>query len=219
MQKNNKITTEVDSETSKVEEHKIKRRDVLKNILGVGVGACVATCGALAVAKEDDSSELSKADDPSFLLPQEGDCLVNAEGPDIGKPIDISKLEVNKKYIVGWPMDPESGVIRDGSRFNKVLAIKLEEEDMNARTKKLSDNGILVFSGVCTHQGCDISAWVEDKKRFFCFCHYSQFDPLKFGKVAYGPARKKLPILPIKVEGTTIKVAGAFSKKPGGKKK
>ncbi len=192
------------------------RRILIKSILGIG--ACVAT-GSNLLAATSSNTESIESDDPVLLPPQEGDYLVNAEGDNQGKPVSIYTLEVNKKYIKAWPMDSEKGVIRNGSRFNKLLVIKLNPEELDDKTKAFSQNGIIVYSGICTHQGCDISAWVEDKKNFFCYCHYSRFDPRKFGKVTYGPAKKKLPLLPIELDEALIKVAGNFTRKPGGSKR
>ncbi len=195
---------------------KLCRRDMLKNILGVG--ACVAA-GSQVKGGITRDAYANDGIEPNALPPQEGDILVHSEGDNVGKPVSVDELVTDKGYITAWPMDPESGLIRDGHRFNKVLAIKLKPEEMNRRTKAMAVEGVVVYSGVCTHEGCDISAWVEEKKNFFCYCHYSRFDPRKFGKVTYGPARNKLPLLPVEAEGKQLKVAGNFTRSPGGAKK
>ncbi len=205
-----------ESDASANEEHKIHRRDLIKNMLGVGVCMAAGTQANGGVSRDayaDDGIE------PNALPPQEGDILVHSEGDNEGKPVSVDELVTDKGYITAWPMEPETGLVRDGHRFNKVLAIKLNPDEMNSRTKAMAVDGVLVYSGVCTHQGCDISAWVEEKKNFFCYCHYSRFDPRKFGKVAYGPARNKLPLLPVEAEGKHLKVAGNFTRKPGGSTK
>lgn len=203
-------------ENESTSEIKIYRRDLLKNI--VGTGMCLAT--GVNLVSASTNADASTEEDPASLAPQEGDYLVHAEGDNEGELVDFNQLEENKKYITAWPKDAETGTIRNGSRFNKLLAIRLNPEELNQKTKAFStENGVVVYSGICTHEGCDISAWVEDKKRLFCYCHYSQFDPTRFGKVTYGPARKKLPLLPIELDGSAIKVAGNFTRNPGGAKK
>ena len=213
MKKDKKTMHKQDEE---VLDKNLCRRDAIKNLLGIG--ACI-TVGAQLTEGFSAKAYAAENDDPSSILPQEGDCLVYADGENEGKPVDIEKLEVNKKYVTAWPMNPETGLVRDGSRFNKLLAIKLDPAELNEKTKAFSENGVVVYSGVCTHQGCDISAWLEKKKNLFCYCHYSRFDPRKFGKVTYGPARKKLPLLPIELKGSAIIVAGNFTRTPGGAKK
>ena len=37
--------------------------------------------------------------------------------------------------------------------------------------------GIVAYSGVCTHTGCDVTDWFPDVRRFKCPCHESEFDP------------------------------------------
>ena len=197
------------------EEQKVGRRDLIKNMLGLG--ACVAA-GTGLVGGANANAAAAEDAGPASLPPQEGDSLVHAEGDNEGKPVSIDELKLNKAYIRAWPMDSD-GVIRNGSRFNRVLIMKLNPDEFDEKTKPFSQDGVVVYSAVCTHQGCDISAWVEAKKHFFCYCHYSRFDPLKFGKVAYGPARKKLPLLPIKIEDTGIEVAGNFTRKVTAPKK
>ena len=65
-------------------------------------------------------------------------------------------------------------------------------------------DGIVAFSKICTHAGCAISLYrtplfAPDAPRpaLVCPCHYSTFDPAKGGDVIYGPAGRKLPMLPL----------------------
>ena len=43
-----------------------------------------------------------------------------------------------------------------------------------------------------------------------CPCHESQFDPKDDARVSGGPATRRLPRLPLKVEDGALVVAGAF---------
>ncbi len=209
-QKNNKesqqaICSGLEDNSNTLES--LSRRNVMKKVAAVGICATTAPC--LLKAEEVNP------DDPAHLMPQVNDCLVYADGEKEGQMIDLNDLVENKSFVNCWPRDPETGVVRNASRFNKLLAIRLKENEMNSKTAAYAKDGILVYSAICTHQGCDISAWVEEKQQFFCYCHYSRFDPKKLGKVAYGPARKKLPIIPIRIEEGVIKIDGEFSRKPG----
>lgn len=51
------------------------------------------------------------------------------------------------------------------------------------------DQGFAAASAVCTHLGCTVNYFQNDK-RFHCPCHGSVFEP--DGKVAHGPAPKPL---------------------------
>jgi Rieske Fe-S protein len=48
-----------------------------------------------------------------------------------------------------------------------------------------------------------------------CVCHGSEFDPLDRAKVTFGPAPRRLPMLPVKVENGVLMVARPFEGKPG----
>lgn len=212
IKKQNKNMTKSEANTLEEQQNKFsqQRRRVMQGVVALGV--CTSASPCLSTEKKSTAVD---PDDPSQQLPQENDCLVHADGEKEGQLLDVNDLEEGKAFVNCWPRDPETGTVRSGSRYNKLMAIRLNEEKLDSKTKAYSDNGVLVFSAICTHQGCDISAWVEEKQEFFCYCHYSRFNPMKFGKVAYGPARKKLPMIPVRVEDGVAKINGEFSRKPG----
>ncbi|HEX6761613.1 MAG TPA: Rieske 2Fe-2S domain-containing protein [Gaiellaceae bacterium] len=68
-------------------------------------------------------------------------------------------------------------------------------------------NGIVAYSKICTHAGCAISLYRaplfqpdEPRPALVCPCHYSTFDPADGGTVLFGPAGRKLPMLPLIVD-------------------
>jgi ubiquinol-cytochrome c reductase iron-sulfur subunit len=68
-------------------------------------------------------------------------------------------------------------------------------------------DGIVAYSKICTHAGCAISLYrvplfpaAEPGPALVCPCHYSTFDPGTGGTVTFGPAGRKLPMLPIYVD-------------------
>ena len=80
-------------------------------------------------------------------------------------------------------------------------------------------HGILAYSKICTHAGCAINLYrsplfseVEPKPALVCPCHYSTFDPADGGSVIFGPAGRRLPQLPLEVDGSGyLRAAGTFS--------
>jgi rieske iron-sulfur protein len=151
------------------------------------------------------------ADVPADLRPVAGDRLVsiNAEGDPV--PLKVADISVGSKPVLAWPYDPASKTIRDGSRLNKVLLVRVDVAAMDADTKERSGNGVLAFSAVCTHQGCDVSEWDKQENAMLCFCHFSKFSPLESGRVVAGPAPRNLPTLPLKLKGDELVVNGVFS--------
>ena len=64
--------------------------------------------------------------------------------------------------------------------------------------------GIVAYSKICTHAGCAISLYRaplfqpdEPTPALVCPCHYSTFNPADGGTVTFGPAGRKLPMLPL----------------------
>jgi ubiquinol-cytochrome c reductase iron-sulfur subunit len=79
-------------------------------------------------------------------------------------------------------------------------------------------DGIVAFSKICTHAGCAISLYraplfapTDPKPALVCPCHYSTFDPATGGEVIFGPAGRKLPMLPLMVDRAgELRAAGNF---------
>ena len=79
-----------------------------------------------------------------------------------------------------------------------------------------SPDGLLVYSKVCTHAGCPVGLFDVQSHELICPCHQSAFDVLAAGKAVYGPAVRRLPQLPIAVDGAGFIVArGDFSEPVG----
>jgi ubiquinol-cytochrome c reductase iron-sulfur subunit len=67
--------------------------------------------------------------------------------------------------------------------------------------------GIVAYSKICTHAGCAISMYRvplfapdEPSPALVCPCHYSTFDPATGGTVLFGPAGRRLPMLPVGID-------------------
>jgi ubiquinol-cytochrome c reductase iron-sulfur subunit len=84
-------------------------------------------------------------------------------------------------------------------------------------------NGIVAYSKICTHAGCAISLYRtplfqpdEPRPALVCPCHYSTFDPADGGTVLFGPAGRRLPMLPLTVDGAGhLRAKGNFDEAVG----
>ena len=84
-------------------------------------------------------------------------------------------------------------------------------------------DGIVAYSKICTHAGCAISLYraplfqpAEPPPALVCPCHYSTFDPADGGTVTFGPAGRKLPMLPLRIDRSgQLRAAGNFDEAPG----
>lgn len=152
------------------------------------------------------------------LRPRAGDRLAGVDAAGAPTPLKVADIPIGAKPVHAFPFDAGAAAVRDGSRFNKVLLVRLPPTALDDVTRARSADGVLAFSAVCTHEGCDVSEWVPAENALLCFCHFSKFLPLDAGKVAAGPAPRDLPFLPLRSMNGEIEVAGAFSAAPGPKK-
>jgi Rieske Fe-S protein len=147
--------------------------------------------------------------------PQENDRLVFAFGKRAGEPILAEDLEVGAKQVFAYPQDASTGLIKSGSRLNQVVLVRLDPAGFTAETLARAAAGVVGYSGVCSHTGCDVTDWFADVRRFKCPCHESEFDPSDAARVVGGPAPWQLAALPLKVVDGKLAVAGAFEGRLG----
>jgi rieske iron-sulfur protein len=168
------------------------------------LGLCLALTPRLALAQNDPARE----------RPHEGDLLVavGAASPDPLKPDD---LPLDSKQTFAWPMDPTTSTVRNGSRLNKVLLLRLDPEGFDPETKEHAADGVVAYSAICVHTGCDVTNWHPDQQLFECPCHYSTYDPKEDAKVVSGPAPRRLPALPLKIVDSRLVVAKPFTGRAG----
>jgi Rieske Fe-S protein len=173
-------------------------------------GACLATRRSAGAQESQPGSD---------ERPQAGDLLVAAEGPQSGQVIKPSDLKFGGPPLHAWPKDSKTSVVRDGSRLNEILIIRLDPAELDDDTRARGTDGIVAYSAICTHAGCVVSAWVKgeggDKNVMKCMCHNSEFDPRANAQVVFGPAPRRLAALPLAVSGDSLAVAAPFAGKVG----
>ena len=178
----------------------------------------LGACACLGVGLEASGLHAAFADDPADQRPTAGDRLVAVADDGAPRPLTVADVKPGAKPLHAFPYDAAQQRVRDGSRLNKVLLIRLDPATLDEATRSRAADGVLAFSAVCTHEGCDVSEWSETDKALLCFCHFSRFDPCRGGQVIAGPASRSLPTLPLALEGGELAVAAPFSARPGGKK-
>jgi rieske iron-sulfur protein len=185
----------------------VNRRTLLKSLLGTGVGLQLIRRTAHAV------------DDPKKMRPQVGDLLVFSLGNRQGQVITSQDIPVGGPPIIAYAMEPSTQTVRDGSRLNRVLLVRLTTADFTEATRPATADGIVGYSAVCTHTGCDVVGWKSDTKELLCPCHASAFDPKDRARVLGGPAPRALPLLPLQLADGKLAVAGPFSGRVGADQK
>jgi rieske iron-sulfur protein len=178
------------------------RRDALAALSVLGLGVIAGTCPALA--------------QPENERPREGDLLVSSEGENPSpKPLTLDDIRLGGPPIQAWPMDPASRVIRMGSRLNKVLLVRLDPETLVGVTRERAAGGVVAYSAICPHAGCEVSVWVPDQKTLECSCHYSHYNPREGAAVIDGPAPRALAALPLTIAKGNLAVAKPFTGRVG----
>jgi Rieske Fe-S protein len=136
--------------------------------------------------------------------------IVFAYGARAGQPIAAADLAVDAKQTLAYPMDAATRVVRSGTRLNQLIVVRLAPDALAAETRGRSADGVVAYSGVCTHTGCDVTDWLAPAKHFKCPCHESEFDPGDAARVMSGPAPWQLAALPLKIVDGKLAVAGPF---------
>ncbi len=152
--------------------------------------------------------------------PEPGDIIVHRFGERAGQPLAPGEVKLGGDLVNCITKDPQTGVVRDGSRLNGLIVVRFKPEELSAQTiVHAADGGVLAYSSVCNHQGCDLSQLLPDERVFKCYCHYSKFDPRAAGKPKDGPARRKLAVLPLKFDNGLFVAASEFVGRVGFKKR
>jgi rieske iron-sulfur protein len=180
-------------------------------LTALATGACLAS-GKSAAAADDDRPG-------SDERPQQGDVLVFSEGEHEGEVIKPQDLKRGGPPVHAWPKDSKTSVVRDGSRLNEILVVRLDPAELDDETRSRAADGIVAYSAICSHAGCPITGWLKgaagDNDVFKCFCHNSEFDPRQSAQVVFGPAPRRLAALPLSAADGSLTVVATFVGKVG----
>jgi ubiquinol-cytochrome c reductase iron-sulfur subunit len=75
---------------------------------------------------------------------------------------------------------------------------------------------LVAYSKICTHAGCPASLYEQQTNILLCPCHQSQFDITNNARPIFGPATRRLPMLPITVDSEGYLVAKSDYQEPVG---
>ena len=168
-------------------------------LLTAGIGVAVSWTAVSAQAQSEEANERPKA----------GDLLVK---DDSGQPVPLApdSLPVGAGQVMAWPLDPTDNVLRNGSRLNKVLLVRLDPAVLDEQTRDRSADGVVAYSAICPHTGCEVVNWSAERQILECPCHNSQYDPKAGARVIAGPSPRGLAALPLRVADGKLVVARPF---------
>lgn len=183
------------------------RRTILGSIAGIGASTAIAPGPA------------SAATEPGKLRPQPGDVLVFAAGQRKGQPIKPDDLPLADDPTLAYPMDPAAKLVRDGSRLNQIVLVRVDHESLDETTAARAAEGVVAYSAICTHQNCPVSMWKSSNETLYCSCHGTQYDPRKNAEVVDGPAPRRLAALPLELKDGVLVAAAELTGSVGSKKR
>jgi rieske iron-sulfur protein len=176
------------------------RRDVIAGASVIGLNAALGAGSAPAVAE------------PADERPKEGDRLVAI---DAATPVALEPKDIMGAQVIAWPMDPAANLVRSGSRLNKVLLVRLDPATLVGVTRERAAEGVVAYSAICPHAGCEVSGWVEEMKVLECPCHNSRYNPREGGAIVDGPTTRGLAALPLRLADGKLVVAKPFAGRVG----
>ncbi len=176
---------------------------------------CATRRKLIAGAIAASARTFAYAAEPNTARPQPGDILVFADGEQRGATVAPGSIGLTDSPKFAYPKDPATGIVRDGSRLNLLLLVRVPPEQIEAETQTFAADGILAYSAICTHYGCQITLREANSKGVVCNCHGSTFDVTNKGAIVVGPATRRLAALPLKLVEETLVVAAGFSGRLG----
>src|SRR5260370_9566411 len=118
------------------------RRTLL--LTALAAGACMASSGSV-IAEEDQPG--------SDERPEKGDVLVFSEGEHAGEVIKPQDLKLAGPPVHACPKDAKTSVVRDGSRLNEILVVRLDPAELDEETLAYAADVIVACSAILPTPG------------------------------------------------------------------
>src|SRR5438093_10999125 len=119
--------------------------------------ALILTALATGAYLASSKSCLAEEDLPgSNERPQKADVLVFSEGDHAGEVIKPQDLKAGGPPVRAWPKDPRTSVVRNGSRLNEVIVVRLDPAELDEETGERAAGGGVACTVICVYAGCAI---------------------------------------------------------------
>jgi len=193
----------------------VQRRPLLKGAIGLGLAPLGLVAAAPLIGGLIENPHKGKE---SPLFHTGFDPVANGGNPvrltrDDGTPIRPEDVSVGGQITV-FPGIP--GGATNEHADSPTLLIHLRDLDAaGARTAADADRrnkgsmwgNYIAYSKICTHAGCPASLYEQQTNRLLCPCHQSQFLITDNARPIFGPASRRLPMLPLSVDSEGYFVA------------
>jgi ubiquinol-cytochrome c reductase iron-sulfur subunit len=128
-----------------------------------------------------------------------------------GQPVTREAL-ADGGFIVAFPQG------HTDSANSQVVLLRLPPDRIKPQPgrESWSPEGFVAYSRVCTHAGCPVAQYEDERQILLCPCHQSQFDVFDGARPVGGPAARALPQLPLAIDGAGYLVAQSDFTEPVG---
>lgn len=118
--------------------------------------------------------------------------------------------------ITAFPNTPDGRGASNKHADSPILLIRLRTQDAEHLRGQLHHHpqnvggmagDLVAYSKICTHAGCPASLYEQQSNLLLCPCHQSQFLITENARPVFGPATRRLPMLPIEVDSEGYLVA------------
>ena len=172
-------------------------------------GPCYERRTVLALALTPWLVSAARADDAATMPPQPDDRFVFLTGPKKGQVVKIDDLMLGGPQVQAYPVS-QDGTVRNESRLNLVILARFDPAELTEETRARAADGVVAYSGICTHQGCPVNMWSKDRDALVCSCHASLFNPRNGAEVMAGPAPLPLAPLGLKIVDGAVTATSTF---------
>jgi ubiquinol-cytochrome c reductase iron-sulfur subunit len=198
------------------DEMGVQRRPLLKGAIALGLAPLGLVAAAPLVGGLIENPHKSdRGEDPPLFrtgFSPAGGRLIRLTRDD-GTPIRPEDVSTGGQITV-YPGIP--GGATNEYADSPTLLIHLREDaaikaraaaDGDRRNKGSMWGNYVAYSKICTHAGCPASLYEQQTNRLLCPCHQSQFNLIDNAQPIFGPASRRLPMLPLDVDAEGYFVA------------
>lgn len=200
-----------------VDELGVQRRPLLKGAIALGLAPLGLVAAAPLIGGLIENPHKGKR---PMMFHTGFDPVPNGDKPvrlvrEDGSPIRPEDVSVGGQMTV-FPGVP--GGATNQYADSPTLLIRLRVQDAAAAHEK-SDNDhankgamlgdYVAYSKICTHAGCPASLYEQQTNRLLCPCHQSQFLIADNARPIFGPATRRLPMLPLALDAEGFFVAAS----------
>ncbi|MBB2941717.1 ubiquinol-cytochrome c reductase iron-sulfur subunit [Actinoplanes lutulentus] len=197
----------------------VQRRPLLKGAIALGlapVGIAIAAPIVGGLIENPHKGDLPMMYTTGFNPGNNGGELVRLTRED-GSPIRPEDVTTGGQMTV-FPGIPHGATNHWADSPTLLIHLRADDAAETRRNAESDKNGrnvgsmwgnFVAFSKICTHAGCPASLYEQQTNRLLCPCHQSQFLITNNAQPVFGPATRRLPMLPLTVDEEGFFVAAS----------